>query len=93
MPLIGSVAARGCTTTQLARAITDRLRNGFIRDPHVAIEVETYRPFFILGEVTFARPVSLCPQHDGRDRGGDRRRLHAARLPLETPSQPTGAAA
>jgi len=51
MPLIGAVSARGCTTTQLARAIGDRLRNGYVREPHVAIEVETYRPFFILGEV------------------------------------------
>ena len=51
MPFIGPVSARGCTTTQLARVIADRLRNGFIREPHVAIEVETYRPFFILGEV------------------------------------------
>jgi polysaccharide export outer membrane protein len=51
MPLIGAVSARWCTTTQLARAIADRLRNGFVREPHVAIEVETYRPFFILGEV------------------------------------------
>jgi polysaccharide export outer membrane protein len=52
MPLIGPVTARGLTTQQFARAIADRLRNGFIREPHVAIEVETYRPFFILGEVT-----------------------------------------
>ena len=51
MPLIGPVSARGCTTTQLARAIAERLRNGYLREPHVAIEVETYRPFFILGEV------------------------------------------
>jgi polysaccharide biosynthesis/export protein len=51
MPLIGPVSARGCTTTQLARVIADRLRNGFVREPHVAIEVEAYRPFFILGEV------------------------------------------
>jgi polysaccharide export outer membrane protein len=51
IPLIGAVSARGCTTTQLARAIADRLRNGYVREPHVAIEVETYRPFFILGEV------------------------------------------
>jgi polysaccharide export outer membrane protein len=51
MPLIGSVSARGCTTSQLARAISDKLRNGYVREPHVAIEVESYRPFFILGEV------------------------------------------
>jgi polysaccharide biosynthesis/export protein len=52
MPLIGAVPARGCTTVQLARAIADRLRNGYLREPHVAVEVEIYRPFFILGEVT-----------------------------------------
>jgi polysaccharide export outer membrane protein len=52
VPLIGAVRARGLTTQQLARAIAQKLRAGFIREPHVAIEVETYRPFFILGEVT-----------------------------------------
>jgi polysaccharide export outer membrane protein len=51
VPLIGAVAARGLTTQQLARAVAAKLRAGYIREPHVAIEVETYRPFFILGEV------------------------------------------
>ncbi len=27
------------------------LRQGFVREPHVAVEVEGYRPFFILGEL------------------------------------------
>jgi len=49
--LIGAVPARGLTTAELARAIAARLRNGFIRQPHVSVEVEAYRPFFILGEV------------------------------------------
>lgn len=53
MPLIGFVSARGLTTRRLAAAIAARLRNGYIREPHVAVEVEAYRPFFILGEVTF----------------------------------------
>jgi len=51
MPLIGGVPARGRTPAGLASEITGRLRNGFIRDPSVAVEIETYRPFFILGEV------------------------------------------
>jgi polysaccharide biosynthesis/export protein len=51
MPLIGAVAARGRTPAGLASEISARLRNGFIRDPSVAVEIETYRPFFILGEV------------------------------------------
>jgi polysaccharide export outer membrane protein len=51
MPLIGAVPARGRTTAGLAAEIGRRLRNGFIRDPSVAVEIESYRPFFILGEV------------------------------------------
>jgi polysaccharide export outer membrane protein len=54
MPLIGLVPARGRTTDQLAHEIADRLRNGYVRDPRVSVEVEAYRPFFILGEVTTA---------------------------------------
>jgi polysaccharide biosynthesis/export protein len=53
MPLIGPVSARGLTTLQLGNAISAKLRQGYIREPHVAVEVDTYRPFFILGEVTF----------------------------------------
>ena len=52
MPLIGPVPARERTTTGLSRAIAEKLRNGYIREPHVAVEIEAYRPFFILGEVT-----------------------------------------
>jgi len=52
MPLIGPVLARGATTDELAGRIAAKLRDGFIREPHVAVEIEAYRPFFILGEVT-----------------------------------------
>lgn len=61
MPLIGAVPARGLTTDELARAIGARLRRGFIREPHVAIEVDTYRPFFILGEVTLPGQYPYVP--------------------------------
>ncbi|WP_417852044.1 polysaccharide biosynthesis/export family protein [Blastochloris viridis] len=54
MPLIGTVEARGRTTEELARAVAARLRQGYVREPHVAVEIETYRPFFVLGEVTAA---------------------------------------
>lgn len=52
MPLIGAVPARGRTTAGLAGEIAARLRNGYIREPSVAVEIEAYRPFFILGEVS-----------------------------------------
>lgn len=52
MPLIGLVQAYGMTTASLARAIEAKLKGGYLRDPRVAVEVEAYRPFFVLGEVT-----------------------------------------
>jgi polysaccharide export outer membrane protein len=51
MPLIGAVPARGRTPAGLAAEIGRRLRNGYIRAPSVAVEIDSYRPFFILGEV------------------------------------------
>ena len=51
MPLIGQVVARGRTPTSLAAEISAKLRQGYIREPSVAVEIEAYRPFFILGEV------------------------------------------
>ncbi len=54
MPLIGTVRAQGFTTVALERSVEARLRDGFIREPKVSIEVDAYRPFFVLGEVTTA---------------------------------------
>ena len=51
MPLIGTVPARGRTPAGLAAEISAKLRNGYIREPSVAVEIDSYRPFFILGEV------------------------------------------
>jgi len=61
MPLIGAVPARGASASELARQVGARLRNGFIREPHVAIEIEAYRPFFILGEVTYPGQYPFVP--------------------------------
>lgn len=52
MPLIGTVQVGGQTTGRAARAIEVKLAAGFVREPHVTVEVDTYRPFYILGEVT-----------------------------------------
>ncbi|MBM3527955.1 MAG: polysaccharide export protein [Alphaproteobacteria bacterium] len=61
MPLIGAVNARGMTTQQLSQSIAGRLKQSFIRDPSVAVEVETYRPFFVLGEVTYPGQYPYVP--------------------------------
>lgn len=52
MPLIGLVPARGRTSADLAREIEARLRAGYVREPRVSVDIEAYRPFFVLGEVT-----------------------------------------
>ena len=52
MPLVNTVMAQGRTTQQLAREIEAKLRGGYLREPKVSVEVDTYRPFFVLGEVT-----------------------------------------
>jgi polysaccharide biosynthesis/export protein len=50
-PLVGPVVVRGQTTAAAADRIAAKLADGFLRNPDVAVEVETYRPFFIQGEV------------------------------------------
>ena len=79
MPLIGAVPARGRTPAGLAAEIAAKLRHGYIRDPSVAVEIEAYRPFFILGEVAAPGQYPYVPNMTRRERGGDRRRLLAAR--------------
>jgi polysaccharide export outer membrane protein len=51
VPLIGEVQAAGLTVAQLTEAITTKLVSGYIKDPKVAVEMLTYRPFYIFGEV------------------------------------------
>jgi polysaccharide export outer membrane protein len=51
MPLIGEVRANGLTTRQLEARIEDQLRDGYLIEPQVSVEVLNYRPFYILGEV------------------------------------------
>jgi protein involved in polysaccharide export with SLBB domain len=50
-PLVGDVAAGGKTVSELQAELEDALRDGFLKQPRVSIEVLEYRPFFILGEV------------------------------------------
>ncbi len=51
MPLIGLVPAKDRSPADLAREIESRLRAGYVREPRVSVEIEAYRPFFVLGEV------------------------------------------
>ena len=60
-PLIGAVAARGQTVQELEGSLAARLRQGYLRDPDVTVEIEQYRPVFVMGEVGAAGQYSYVP--------------------------------
>jgi len=51
LPLIGGIQARGLTPRALEGKIESALADGYVRDPRVSVEVLTFRPFYIIGEV------------------------------------------
>jgi polysaccharide export outer membrane protein len=51
LPWIGGVPARGRTENELRTDIEARLKDGYILNPAVSVQVLVYRPFYILGEV------------------------------------------
>lgn len=60
-PLIGSVLARGRTPKQVEAKIALKLRTGYLRDPDVSVEIDRYRPFFIMGEVGTGGQYTYVP--------------------------------
>ncbi|OYW82908.1 MAG: polysaccharide biosynthesis protein [Asticcacaulis sp. 32-58-5] len=52
LPLIGEIKASGLTVTELQDQYAAVLREGYLKDPRVSIEVLTFRPFYVLGEVS-----------------------------------------
>ncbi|MDP3898217.1 MAG: polysaccharide biosynthesis/export family protein [Mesorhizobium sp.] len=60
-PLVGAIAARGRSAQQLEADIAAKLRNGFLRDPDVSVEIDRYRPIFVMGEVGSAGQYSYVP--------------------------------
>lgn len=60
-PLIGQVAARGSTVAKLEGVIAHKLKQGFLRDPDVTIEIDRYRSIFIMGEVGQPGQYSYVP--------------------------------
>jgi polysaccharide biosynthesis/export protein len=51
MPLVGQVAAQGLSVAELQKRLVAQLNVKAVKSPDVTIQVEEYRPFFILGEV------------------------------------------
>ena len=51
LPLIGQIKAGGASASDLESQITAKLADGYLNDPRVSIEITTYRPFYVLGQV------------------------------------------
>lgn len=51
LPLIGQVQAAGKTLDEFEGEIRDKLKQGYLTNPKVSVEVLNYRPFYIIGEV------------------------------------------
>ncbi|MFD2264715.1 polysaccharide biosynthesis/export family protein [Lacibacterium aquatile] len=52
MPLIGNIAASGTTVQGLSKRIEEKLKqDGYLKEPRINVEILTFRPFYVLGEV------------------------------------------
>lgn len=51
LPLVGDLKAAGKTVDELTQAVIAAYSASVLKNPRVAIEITSYRPFFILGEV------------------------------------------
>lgn len=51
LPMIGQVRAAGLNAQALEGSITAAYGQGYLLEPRVNVEVTTYRPFYIIGEV------------------------------------------
>jgi polysaccharide export outer membrane protein len=51
LPLAGTVRAAGLSKQELEAALTQKFKGEYLRDPKVTVEVSSFRPFYILGEV------------------------------------------
>jgi protein involved in polysaccharide export with SLBB domain len=51
LPLTGTIRGAGFTKSELEQTITTQLKTQYLRNPKVTVDVISYRPFYVLGEV------------------------------------------
>jgi protein involved in polysaccharide export with SLBB domain len=60
-PLIGTIPAAGLSAAEFQNQLLRRLRNGYVRNARVSIEIASYRPFNVFGEVRNAGQYPFRP--------------------------------
>ncbi|MCW8926905.1 MAG: polysaccharide export protein [Xanthomonadales bacterium] len=51
MHLIGTVEAGGLTAAELEQTLIDKLKPDYLVNPRVSVQVQSYRPYYLIGEV------------------------------------------
>lgn len=51
IPLVGELPALGLTAREFQASVEAALKEGYLKEPRVSVEILNYRPFYILGEV------------------------------------------
>lgn len=62
LPLIGNTQAQGLTLREFEDEVAAALRDGYLKDPRVSIEVLNFRPFYIIGEVQNGGEYAFVPE-------------------------------
>ena len=52
LPLAGTVKAAGLSKQEMERELARKFRGEYLRNPKVTVDIASFRPFYILGEVT-----------------------------------------
>jgi polysaccharide export outer membrane protein len=60
-PLAGDIPANGATVSEFQQRLTTKLRKGYVKNPRVSVEISTYRPFNVIGEVKNAGQYPYRP--------------------------------
>ncbi|SRR5579885_1629607 len=60
-PLVGDIPANGATVSEFQQRLTAKLRKGFVKNARVSVEISTYRPFNVIGEVKNAGQYPYRP--------------------------------
>ena len=93
LPLVGDVSAQGATVSQFRDRFVTALKDGYLVDPRVSVEVLTYRPFYVLGEVNrpgeYPYTNSLTVQNAVATAGGFTYRANTRRVFIKHQNEAT----
>jgi len=67
MPLVGDIPAKGRSPVDLRQALVERYSGGFLKSPKISVEVASYRPFYVHGEVRNGGEFGFKPGLTFRD--------------------------